>query len=90
MWVTYFNLLYRLGTRRLFVEERLRIIFGQHVPRHGQVFYGQRVVVVSVVEVDLEYPDHLHDRHNDYPLAVEHLTVTRDMLSEYNAESLFV
>ena len=24
-----------------------------------------------------------------YPLAVEHLTVTRDMLSEYNAESLF-
>ena len=42
-----------------------------------------------VLEVDLEYPDHLHDRHNDYPLAVEHLTVTRDMLSEYNAESLF-
>ena len=42
-----------------------------------------------VLEVDLEYPDHLHDRHNDYPLAVEHLTVTRDMLSEYNAEPLF-
>ena len=42
-----------------------------------------------VLEVDLEYPVHLHDRHNDYPLAVEHVTVTRDMLSEYNAESLF-
>jgi len=42
-----------------------------------------------VLEVDLEYPDHLHDRHNDYPLAVEHLTVSMDMLSEYNAESLF-
>jgi len=40
-----------------------------------------------VLEVDLECPVHLHDRHNDYPLAVEHLTVTRDMLSEYNAES---
>jgi len=42
-----------------------------------------------VLEVDQEYPVNLHDRHNDYPLAVEHLTVTRDMLSEYNAESLF-
>ena len=42
-----------------------------------------------VLEVDLEYPVHLHDRHNDYRLAVEHLTVTRNMLSEYNAEPLF-
>jgi len=42
-----------------------------------------------VLEEDLEYTVHLHDRHNDYPLAVEHLTATRDMLSEYNAESLF-
>jgi len=24
-----------------------------------------------VLEVDLEYPIHLHDKHNDYPLAVE-------------------
>ena len=22
-----------------------------------------------ILEVDLEYPDHLHDNHNDYPLA---------------------
>ena len=41
-----------------------------------------------VLEVDLEYPSHLHDAHNDYPLAVEHLTVTKDMLSDYNVESL--
>jgi len=31
----------------------------------------------------LEYPAHLHDRHNDYPMAPEHLTVTRDMLSPF-------
>ena len=43
-----------------------------------------------VLEVDLEYPDHLHDVHNDYPLAPEHMTVTKNMLSDYNRDSLFV
>jgi hypothetical protein len=33
--------------------------------------------------VDLEYPAHLHDAHNDYPLAPERKTVTKDMISEY-------
>ncbi len=32
------------------------------------------------LEVDLEYPHHLHDLHNNYPLAPEKMSVTRDML----------
>ena len=36
-----------------------------------------------IVECDLEYPSHLHDMHNDYPLAPEHVTVTREMLSPF-------
>jgi hypothetical protein len=35
------------------------------------------------IECDLEYPDELHDSHNDYPLAAERLTVTPDMLSPF-------
>src|SRR5215469_11550703 len=34
-----------------------------------------------ILEVDLDYPDHRHDDHNDYPLAPEQLIVTEDMLS---------
>ena len=35
------------------------------------------------LKVDLEYPDELHELHNDCPLAPEKLTVYSDMLSKY-------
>ena len=36
-----------------------------------------------IVEVDLEYPEGLHNLHNDYPLGPEKVKVTNDMLSDY-------
>lgn len=33
------------------------------------------------MEVDLEYPKELHDSHDDYPLAVEKIHVSQNMLS---------
>ena len=35
------------------------------------------------LEVDLEYPDKLHELHNDYLLASEKLAVSSDILSKY-------
>ena len=37
----------------------------------------------QIIECDLSYPPKLHDEHSDYPLAPEHLTVTKDMLRPY-------
>ena len=33
-----------------------------------------------MLEFDLEYPDELHELHNDYPLAPEKLEISRSML----------
>ena len=41
-----------------------------------------------IIECDLEYPATLHDLHNDYPMAAEHLTVTREMLSPFAVKLL--
>jgi hypothetical protein len=36
-----------------------------------------------ILEVDLEYPENLHDLHNEYPLAPENIKITKNMLSPY-------
>ena len=39
-----------------------------------------------ILEVDLEYPEQLHNWHNDYPCAAEKVKVNKDMLSDYCKE----
>ena len=36
-----------------------------------------------VLEVDLDYPQELHESHNDYPLAAEKICVSPSMLCNY-------
>ena len=38
------------------------------------------------LEVDLDYPEHSHDHHNDYLIAPEKIKIEDDMLSPYSSE----
>ena len=39
-----------------------------------------------ILEVNLKYPDKLHNFHNDYPLALEKFKISNDMLSKYYSD----
>ena len=39
-----------------------------------------------ILEVDLEYPEELHDAHNSFPLAPEKFVITEDDLSPYSKD----
>ena len=39
-----------------------------------------------ILEVNLEYPQELHDSHNDYPLAPEKIKIPKEWLSDYSLE----
>ena len=71
----------------------------QYLPYGGFIWLGQKKIdkfyVNSVaennsngyiLEVDLDYPDELHELHNDYPLAPEKLEGNDDILSEFCSE----
>ena len=57
-------------------------------PKEIEEFDIGKIVVTDdigfILEVDLKYPVHLHESHNDYSLAAEKLKITHDMLSPYS------
>ena len=65
----------------------------QALPTHGFQWVEGHIDFMSIpddsevgfiLEVDIDYPQHLHDDHNDYPLAPEKLNVLPSMISPYN------
>jgi len=65
-----------VGNFRFLHEDQLKAFQLDQVAEDSDTGY--------IVECDLEYPEALHSKHSDYPLAPEHLTVTKDMLSSFS------
>jgi hypothetical protein len=64
-----------VGGFRFLPEEEISKIDFANVPDDSETGF--------VVECDLEYPSELHETHNDYPLAPDHVMVTEAMLSPF-------
>ena len=55
----------------------------ENVDKFDVMSINEKSEIGCFLEVDFEYPNKLHELHNDYPLAPEKLTVTNDILSNY-------
>ena len=67
-----------VGDFRWLSQEEFSHITWCEVPEDGETGY--------VVECDLDYPDRLHDSHNEYPLAAEKVSITVEMIGEKQLE----
>ncbi|XP_068707842.1 uncharacterized protein [Montipora foliosa] len=57
-----------------------------HIDKIDLAKYTEDTNKGLILEVDLAYPEELHDLHNDYPLGPEKIKVNKDMLSNYCQE----
>ena len=55
----------------------------KNVDGFDKMSISEKSLIGYFLEVDLEYPDQLHELHNDYPLSPEKLADSSDMLSNY-------
>jgi len=56
-------------------EQEISDFDAMAIPKGSSTWY--------TVECDLTYPETLHQLHNDYPTAAEHLTAVSNMFSDY-------
>ena len=50
---------------------------------------GENSFIDYILEVDQEYPDDLHELHNDYPVVPEKLEISQSMLSKYRCNIVY-
>ena len=78
------NNLYGLAMCQKLPYKDIKFIEGnfteEHIETWSDLGYGY------ILDVDLEYPKELHDKHIDYPLAPEIMNITADMLSDTQKE----
>ena len=60
-----------------------RFIWVKSIDKFDIMSISDKSPIGYFLEVDLEYPDELHELNNDFPLAPEKIAVFSDMLSKY-------
>ena len=72
------NNLYAWATSKYLLYEGFKWL--KDVDNFDLMSISEKSPIGYFLEVDLEYPDELHELHNDFPLAPENLAVSSDTL----------
>jgi hypothetical protein len=87
------NNLYGWAMSQYLPYEKFRFMSDEEIEQLDVTTVSDDAGIGYVLECDLEYPSKLHDLHNDYPLAPEHMTINESMLSPFcksmNANHVF-
>ena len=75
------NNLYGLGISQYLPYDRFKWVSQKKIDTFDVNSFAENSSDGYILEVDLEYPDELHESHNNYPLAPENLEIS-DMLSK--------
>ena len=81
------NNLHGLATSQYLPHSEFKWLNKKEISRFCLNSIRENSFVGYILEVDLEYPDELHNLHNDYPLAPEKLGITQNKLSKYCSDN---
>ena len=74
------NNLYGCSMRQYCSVDKFYWVKNNHKIEQRLMYIKNNSSTGYVLEVDLEYPQELHDIHNDYPLARENITMSKRMV----------
>ena len=77
------NNLYGWAMSQYLPTGNFKMLTKEQIKKTNLANYSEEHDEGLLLEVDLDYPQELHDLHNDYPLAPEKLKVNKNMLSDY-------
>ncbi|GFS68213.1 uncharacterized protein TNCV_1531171 [Trichonephila clavipes] len=80
------NNLYGFAMSQFLLVGNFRRLNSEQLSKFNVLELDEDSDIGYILEVDLLYPKHLHNKHNDLPLAPEHILITYDMLSNYSKE----
>ena len=77
------NNLYGWAMSQYLPYSRFKWLNREEINRFDANSIGENSFNGYILEVAVEYPDELHELHNDYPLATEKLEISHNILSNY-------
>ena len=84
-YITYLdaNNLYGWTTSQYFPYSKFKWLNQKEIDKFSVNLIGENSSHGYISEADLEYPNELHELHNNYPLAPEKLEISHNMLANY-------